>query len=226
MPMRLLVAEDNQDLAEALVAFLERSQFCVDVVHNGQDAFAYAATGAYDAVILDVMMPRMSGFEVVARLREDGAATPVMMLTARGQTGDRIEGFNAGADDYLPKPFSPDELLARLRALLRRPGEYKPTTIVFGDLSLDCTTRLLTCGREGVRLSGREFQILELMMRSPSAPLAAEAIFDRVWGSSGDADISVVWVHVSNLRKALASVGSDVSIVAKRGLGYLLESGA
>ena len=224
--MKLLIAEDEVDLAEALTAFFEKNQFTVDAVHDGQDAYDYARAGDYDAVILDVMMPKLNGIQVLRRLREEGYSAPVMMLTAKAQKDDRVEGFDAGADDYLPKPFAPDELLARVRALLRRAGDYKPTVLSFGDLSLDCAAGLLTCGREAVRLSGREFQVMELFLRSPKVIFSADKVMERIWGWDSDAEVSVVWVHISNLRKKLRSIGSRVSIRAVRGMGYVLEEEA
>ena len=221
--MRLLIAEDELDLAEVLTAFLEKNQYTVDAVHDGAAALDYAVTGAYDAVILDIMMPKLDGLEVLTRLRDAGVSTPVMLLTARGEKDDRVAGFNAGADDYLPKPFAPDELLARVRAMLRRTGDYKPTVLRFGDLELDCGSSTLRCGERTERLSGREFQVMELFMRSPRVILSAERIMERVWGWDTEAEINVVWVHISNLRKKLNAAGSAVSIRASRGLGYSLE---
>ena len=224
--MKLLIAEDEVDLAEALTAFFEKNQFTVDAVHDGQDAYDYARAGDYDAVILDVMMPKLNGIQVLRRLREEGYSVPIMMLTAKAQKDDRVEGFDAGADDYLPKPFAPDELLSRVRALLRRAGDYKPTVLAFGDLSLDCAAGLLTCGREAVRLSGREFQVMELFLRAPKVIFSADKLMERIWGWDSDAEVSVVWVHISNLRKKLKSIGSHVSIRAVRGMGYVLEEEA
>ena len=224
--MKLLIAEDERDLAEALTAFFEKNQFTVDAVYNGQDAYDYAIAGGYDAVILDVMMPKLNGIEVLRRLRLDAFSAPVMMLTAKAEKDDRVEGFDAGADDYLPKPFAPDELLSRVRALLRRAGDYKPTVLTFGDLALDCAAGTLSCGRETVRLSGREFQVMELLMRSPRMLFSAERIMEQVWGWESEAEISVVWVHISNLRKKLRAIGSAVTVRAVRGMGYLLEDGA
>lgn len=223
MEMKLLIAEDELDLAEALTVFFEKNQFTVDAVHDGQDAYDYASNGGYDAVILDVMMPKMDGIEVLRRLRADGFSAPVMMLTAKGEKDDRVLGFDVGADDYLPKPFAPDELLSRVRALLRRTGDYKPTVLTFGDLALDCAAGTLTCGRGMVRLSGREFQVMELFMRSPRMLLTADHIMEQVWGWDSDAEVSVVWVHISNLRKKLKTIGSTVSVRAIRGMGYMLE---
>ena len=224
--MKLLIAEDELDLAEALTVFFEKNQFTVDAVHNGFDAYEYAVTGEYDVIVLDVMMPKMNGVEVLQRLRAEGVSTPVMMLTAKAQTGDRIAGFNAGADDYLPKPFEPDELICRVRAMLRRSGSYQPAVLTVGDVRLDTGTGTLECGSEAVRLSGREFQVMELFMRSPGIVLSAERIMERVWGWDNDAEINVVWVNISNLRKKLRAIGSRVTLQANRGLGYALEESA
>ena len=221
--MRLLIAEDELDLAEALSVFFEKNHFSVDAVHNGFDAYEYGVTGAYDAIILDVMMPKMDGIQVLERLRSEGVKTPIMMLTAKGEKNDRITGFNAGADDYLPKPFDPDELLSRVRAILRRSEAYQPTLLRCGDLTLDPASGALTCGAHTVRLNGREFQVMELFMRSPRQVFSAERIMEKVWGWDAEAEINVVWVNISNLRKRLKTVGSRVQLRANRGLGYALE---
>ena len=207
-----------------MTAFLEKNQYTVDAVHDGATALDYAGTGDYDAIILDIMMPKLDGLQVLTRLRDMGIAAPVMLLTAKGEKDDRVVGFNAGADDYLPKPFAPDELLARVRAMLRRTGDYKPTVLRFGSLELDCGSSTLQCGERTERLSGREFQVMELFMRNPQVILPAERILERVWGWDAQAEISVVWVHISNLRKKLACVGADAVIRASRGLGYSLEA--
>ena len=221
--MHLLIAEDELDLAEALTVFFEKNHFTVDAVHNGFDAYEYAATGAYDAVILDVMMPKMDGIQVLERLRSEGCSTPIMMRTAKGQKNDRITGFNAGADDYLPKPFDPDELLSRVRAMLRRGTAYQPSVLSYGDVTLDPATGLLERGGQSLRLSGREFQVMELFLRNPRQVFSAERIMERVWGWDNAAEINVVWVNISNLRKKLKSIGSRLSLKANRGLGYVLE---
>lgn len=206
------------------MGFFEKNQFTVDAVGEGLSAYEYAAAGAYDAIILDVMMPRLSGVEVLQKLREEGVKTPVMMLTAKAQKADRITGFNAGADDYLPKPFEPDELICRVRAMLRRGGDYTPVVLSFGDVRLDIGSGLLQCGEETVRLSGREFQVMELLMRHPRQVFSAERIMERVWGFDSEAEINVVWVHISHLRKKLKAIGSGVTVYANRGLGYGLEA--
>ena len=224
--MKLLIAEDERDLADALTVLLERNKYAVDTVYNGRDAYEYARTGEYDGVILDIMMPQLTGLQVVTRLREDGVPTPVMLLTAKGQKDDRITGFDAGADDYLPKPFATDELLARIRALLRRSGDYKSTVLALGTLSLDCGSGVLSDTGGNARLSGREFQIMELFMRSPSMIISADRIIERVWGWESDTEVCSVWVHISNLRKKLRSIDSAVEINAVRGMGYVLEAKA
>ena len=221
--MKLLIAEDELDLAEALTALFVKNQFTVDTVNDGQDAYDYGVTGEYDAIILDVMMPKMNGIEVLKKLRDKGIATPIMMLTAKGEKDDRITGFDSGADDYLPKPFAADELISRVRALLRRSGGYTNTVLTYGDLKLDTAAGMLSCGQKEVRLSGKEFQVMELFMRSPKVLMSADKLMERIWGWESDSEINVVWVHISNLRKKLSSIDSDVSIRAVRGMGYVLE---
>lgn len=221
--MRLLIAEDELDLAEALTVFFQKNHFSVDAVNDGADAYEYASSGEYDAIILDVMMPKMNGIDVLRRLRAEGIKTPVMMLTAKGMKDDRITGFNAGADDYLPKPFEPDELICRVRAMLRRSDNYRPSALEFGDVTLDPSTGLLACSGRSVRLSGREYQVMELFMRSPNIVFSADKNMERVWGWDSDAEINVIWMHISNLRKKLRSIGSKITIRAVRGLGYALE---
>ena len=169
------------------------------------------------------MSPGKTDSNLFRRLRAEGFSAPVMMLTAKAEKDDRVEGFDAGADDYLPKPFAPDELLSRVRALLRRAGAYTPTVLRFGGLTLDCSAGLLSCGTESVRLSGREFQVMELLMRSPRQLFSADKIMERVWGWDNEAEINVVWVNISNLRKKLRAIGSRVTLRANRGLGYVLE---
>jgi DNA-binding response OmpR family regulator len=222
--MRILIAEDELDLAEALTAFLEKNQYVVDAVHDGATAYDYASTTDYDALILDIMMPKMDGLQLLKKLRQEGNTTPVMMLTARGERDDRIAGFDAGADDYLPKPFYTDELLARLKAILRRGGELKTAILHFGDLEMDCDAGTIKCGDRMERLSGREYQVMELFMRSPKVILSAERIMERIWGWETESEINVVWVHISNLRKKLKAIGSKVTIRSSRGLGYVLEA--
>lgn len=224
--MRILIAEDEPDLAEALSVLFEKNQFSADVVNDGLSAYEYAESGEYDAIVLDIMMPGADGIEVLKRLRRDGVNTPVMMLTAKAQKDDRITGFNSGADDYLPKPFEPDELICRVRAMLRRGGEYKPTLLRFGDIALDPGLCTLSCKDNSVRLSGKEFQLAEMFMRSPRMVFSADRIMEKLWGWDSEAEINVVWVHISNLRKKLRQIGSRTIIRANRGLGYAMEEKA
>lgn len=221
--MKLLIAEDDLDLAEVLKAFFEKNQFTADTVHDGFSAYEYASSGAYDAIILDVMMPKMNGIEVLKKLREEKIITPVMMLTAKGEKNDRILGFDSGADDYLPKPFEPDELISRVRAMLRRTSDYKPSILSFSDISLDPSAGILSCNNNQIKLSAKEYGVMELFLRSPKTVISADKIMERVWGWDSESEINVVWVHISNLRKKLFSVGSKVNINVNRGLGYILE---
>ena len=221
--MRILIAEDEPDLRDALTVFLEKNNFTVDSVEDGISAYEYATAGGYDAIILDVMMPGIDGFEALKRMRKAGVNAPVMMLTARSGKDDRISGFNLGADDYLPKPFDPDELICRVRAMLRRGGEYTPTVLSFGDLEFNCDNGNLSCRERSVRITGREFQLMELFMRHPNIVFSTDKIMEKLWDVESEAQINVVWVHISNLRKKLAGLCSSVSINVRRGLGYVLE---
>lgn len=221
--MRLLVAEDDIDLAEALTALLEKERFSVDTVFDGESAYDYAVGENYDGLILDIMMPKCDGIEVLKRLRRENVNTPVMMLTAKGEKEDRITGFNAGADDYLPKPFDPDELIARLRAMLRRGCDYTPANLSFCGTELDYSTYMLKCADKQIRLSNKEFQIAEAFMRNPKTVISAERLMEKIWGRNSDAEINVVWVNVSNVRKKLKTIDSKVTVKANRGTGYVLE---
>lgn len=221
--MRLLLAEDERELSRALVTILEHNNYSVDAVFNGADALDWALTQNYGGIILDVMMPSMSGFEVLAALRRQGVQTPVLLLTARAAVDDRIEGLDLGADDYLTKPFAMGELLARIRAMTRRRPELSPSRLHFGDLALDRVTLELYCNDAAQRLGNKEYQILELLMEHPNRPMAAERLMGLIWSADSEADVSVVWVYISNLRKRLAAMGSHVTIRAIRGSGYTLE---
>jgi len=224
MEMRLLLADDEKELTDALSMILNYNKFTTDCVYNGQDALDYAMSGEYDGIILDVMMPRMDGVEVLRRLRQAGITTPVLMLTAKSQLRDKVEGLDAGADDYLPKPFETEELLARIRAMARRGSAvFTPDTLIFGDLSLDRKSFELKCGGESVRLANKEFQMMELMMTNPKVVISTERFMDRVWGFDSDSEMNVVWAYVSYLRKKLQTLGSRVELTALRGRGYMLE---
>ncbi|HIS67858.1 MAG TPA: response regulator transcription factor [Candidatus Gallacutalibacter stercoravium] len=221
--MRLLVAEDEKELANALAAILKHSKYAVDVVYNGRDALDYGLTQNYDGILLDIMMPGMDGLSALQQLRAQGVKTPVLLLTAKAELDDRILGLDTGADDYLTKPFAMGELLARIRAMLRRREGFAPDILSFGDIQLNRQSYELTGPQGSLRLSGKEFQMLEMLLEAPARLIPAELFMQRVWGYDAEAEISVVWVYISSLRKKLGAVGSQVSIKAARGIGYTLE---
>mgnify|MGYP005897678117 CR=1 FL=1 len=222
--MRLLIAEDERDLAEALSVFFEKNQFTVDTVYNGFDAYEYASTGEYDAAILDVMMPKLDGFQVARQVRADRCTTPILMLTARSDIEDRIQGLNAGADYYLTKPFEPRELIACVRALSRRTPEIREDeNLTCGDLRLELTALTLWRGEENVRLSRKECDLLELLIRNRKLVLSKESILVKIWGYESEAEDNNVEVYIGFLRKKLNSIGSNVTIAAVRRMGYRLE---
>ena len=222
--LKILVVDDESRMRKLVRDFLEKQNFDVLEAGDGSEALdIFFEHQDIALIILDVMMPKMNGIEVLKKLREQGIKTPIMMLTAKIQKDDRILGFNSGADDYLPKPFEPDELICRVRAMLRRSENYKPDILSYGDLLLNTANGTLSCGQQSIRLSGREFQLMELFMRSPGNVFSADHIMERIWGFESDAEINVVWVHISNLRKKLKSIGSTVSVYANRGMGYVLE---
>ena len=223
--MKLLFAEDDRDLCRAVKALLEHSGYTVDVVHNGRDAVDYAEAGCYDGLILDWMMPEESGIDALKRIRSGGNAVPCLMLTALDAVEDRVAGLDAGADDYLPKPFATSELLARVRAMLRRRADYAPDVARFGDIELDRAGMELRCGGRSARLTNKAFQLMELLVAHPSAVHRIDQIMERVWGWDSDAESSVVWVNISLLRKKLQELGAHVEIRATRGVGYSLVDG-
>ncbi len=224
--MRLLYAEDERALSEAVSDILTYHKYSVDVVDNGKDALDYALLQHYDAIILDIMLPGMDGLTVVQELRQHGCSVPVLLLTAKGEVEDRIAGLDAGADDYLPKPFAMNELLARVRALLRRRENYVPDSVKVGDLVLDHARACLCCGAKTEALSKLEYQLMDLFIRHPGMVFSTQQLLEQVWGNESEADVGAVWVYISYLRKKLATIGSGMSIRCKRGLGYLLEEKA
>ncbi|MCR5663670.1 MAG: response regulator transcription factor [Oscillospiraceae bacterium] len=221
--MKLLYAEDELAMSEAVTDVLTYHKYIVDAVYDGADALYYAEHERYDGIILDVMMPKMSGLEVLRELRKRGVRTPVLLLTAKGQLEERIEGLDAGADDYLPKPFAMGELLARVRAMLRRREEFTPDVLTLGNLSLNLQSCTLSVGEQSAVLPKLEFQMLELLLLNKGIYLSTEDLLTRIWGYDTEAEIGVVWVYISYLRKRLASMGANVELRAKRGLGYTLE---
>lgn len=221
--MKLLLAEDDRDIARAVATLLERSNYTVDVVYNGNDALDYLTAGDYDAAVMDIMMPGKSGLEAVREARSQGVRIPIMMLTAMDEVDDRINGLDAGADDYLPKPFAGGELLARVRALLRRTESYTPDVLVYRDLTLDRNSYRLSCGNQSVNLGNKGFQMMEMLMRNPGSVISVEQFMEHIWGWDTEVEINVVWVNISQLRKALARLESQVEIRVVRGAGYTLS---
>ena len=220
--MKILIIEDEKLLADSIKAMLERKGFQVEVAYDGEEGAQYAELGIYDLLILDVMMPKMDGFAVARQVRKNRCNTPILMLTARSDVQDRIEGLNAGADYYLTKPFDSRELLASINALLRRQAG-QVNEMVFGNTSLDLSTGMLLRDGKSVRLSAKEFDVMRFLMQSGPRNISKAVILSRVWGLESDAVENNVEVYVACLRKKLSSIGSDVRIVAIRGLGYHLE---
>lgn len=221
--MRLLFAEDEEELSNALVAILRHSSYTVDAVYDGEEALDYGLSGNYDGIILDIMMPKMEGTQVLKKLREAGITTPILFLTAKSEVDDRIKGLDLGADDYLTKPFDMGELLARIRAMTRRKSDFTQVALTCGNLKLDRNTyELSTDLHEGIRLAGREFQMMEMLMTSPGRVISVDTFMDRIW-ADGEADINIVWVYISNLRKKLAALESTAEIKAARGVGYSIH---
>ena len=221
--MKLLLAEDEIAMSEAVVDILTYHKYSVDAVYNGADALEYALTGQYDGVIMDIMMPKMDGIEALKKLRAAGCAVPVLLLTAKAEVEDRIRGLDAGADDYLPKPFAMGELLARVRAMLRRRENYTPDVVRVGDIELDQSRNLLKRGKDTQPLSALEYRLMELFALNPGICFSAGALLERIWGLDSDAEEGSVWVYISYLRKKLAKLGASVKIQSRRGVGYSLE---
>ena len=224
--MRLLLAEDDPKLLKSLKHIFETNKFSVDIVSNGEDALHYALSDEYDGLILDIMMPRLDGIEVLKRLRKEKVTTPALFLTARTEVSQRVEGLDAGADDYLPKPFSTSELLARVRAMLRRKDNYVPDLLAYKEVILNRSTYELCYDGSMQTLSRKEFQITEMMMQQPHTIISTEQFMTHIWGWDANVDTSVVWVHISNLRKKIAAIKAPIEIRFVRNAGYMLEDRA
>lgn len=220
--MRILYAEDEVALARAVAKILERNNYTVDVVHNGLDALDYLQNGNYDIAILDIMMPKMDGITLLRRLRATGITIPIIMLTAKTEIDDKVLGLDSGANDYLTKPFDTKELLARIRVLTRgqRPVD---STIQFGNISLDRTTFALSSASGSFRLANKEFQMMEILMSNPKILVSSEQFMEKIWGYDANAEINVVWVYISYLRKKLNALHADIQIKSTRNAGYTLE---
>ena len=221
--MRILLAEDERSLSRAMMALLERNHYSADAVYDGEEALAYLECGNYDALILDLMMPKLDGLSVLRRLREGGNRIPVLTLTAKSEVDDKVLGLDTGANDYLTKPFSTPELMARIRAMTRSQTTQATSRLTFGNITLDQTTFELSSPSSSVRLTNKEFQMMELLMRNPRQRISSERFLERIWGYDSDVELNVVWVYLSYLRKKLAALQADVQIKAFRNAGYALE---
>ncbi len=221
--MKLLYAEDEISMSEAVVDILTYRKYSVDAVYDGADALAYAEAEQYDGIILDIMMPKLSGLEVLEQLRRKGNNTPILLLTAKAEIEDRIQGLDMGADDYLPKPFAMGELLARVRAMLRRKENFTPDILKVGNLSLNMQRYELSCNGQSFVLPKLEYQLIELLMLNKGIYLSTEDLLTKVWGYDTDAELGTVWVYISYLRKRLTALSANVVIRAKRNVGYTLE---
>ena len=222
--MRLLLAENEPKLLKSLTHIFESNKFVVDGVDNGEDALNYALSGEYDGLMLDIMMPKLDGVEVLRELRKKGITTPALFLTARTEVWQRVEGLDAGADDYLSKPFSTSELLARVRAMLRRKDNYTPDLLNYNEVMLNRSTYELIYQDNIKILSRKEFQIAEMMMQKPQSIITTEQFMTHIWGWDTNVDTSVVWVHISNLRKKIEAIGAPIEIRFVRSAGYKLEN--
>lgn len=222
--MRLLLAEDERSLSKALKAILEGNHYSVDAVYDGVEALAYLEAGNYDALILDIMMPKLDGLSVLRRLRSGGNHIPILMLTAKSEVEDKVLGLDSGANDYLAKPFSTRELLARIRAMTRNRTSQSDVLLQMGNITLNCASFELSSPNGRLRLPNKEYQMLELLLRSPSSLISAERFLEVIWGYDSDVETNVVWVHISRLRKKLTELGADVEIMASRNAGYYLRS--
>ena len=221
--MRILIAEDDPKLLKSLVHIFKLNHYSADGVDNGNDAYDFASSGDYDGLVLDIMMPGMDGVTLLKKLREKSITTPTLFLTAKTEVDQRIEGLDAGADDYLPKPFSTGELLARVRAMLRRKDHFTPDVLTFASLSLDRSTYEIVYDGKQQTLSGKEFQVMEMLMQYPNMIVTAEQLITHIWGWDANVDMSVVWVHISNIRKKIDALGAPVCIKFVRNAGYTLE---
>lgn len=222
--MKLLLVEDEIPLADALSEILKRNKYSVDAVYDGEDGLEYAKTGLYDCIVLDIMLPRMDGIQVLRKLRAAGFSTPVMLLTAKSEVEDIISGLDCGADDYLTKPFSTGELLARIRALTRRTGDVIPDCYQFHDLKLNMRSYALSTDSNSIKLSLKEYQIMEMLIANPRQIIPKERIIEKIWGFEKDVEYNNIEVYISFLRKKLSAISSTVQIKTARSIGYSLEA--
>ncbi|MDO5132940.1 MAG: response regulator transcription factor [Eubacteriales bacterium] len=222
--MKLLLAEDDRDMARGVSTLLTRSGYTVDTVYNGNDALIYLRNGDYNGAVLDIMMPGLSGLEVLTAVRREGMTVPILLLTAMGEVEDRIEGLESGADDYLPKPFDGGELIARVRAMLRRTENYTPDIVSAGDLKLDRNSSKLSCGKKSTVLNNKSFQVMEMLILNTGRIISVNEFMTHIWGWDSEAEVNVVWVNISSLRRQMEKIGSRMQIRSIRNAGYVLES--
>lgn len=221
--MRLLLAEDEKALSKALVTILERNNYSVDPVYDGEAALEYLEADNYDGVILDIMMPKVDGITVLKKVRSKGNLIPILLLTAKSEVEDKVLGLDTGANDYLTKPFNSQELLARIRAMTRTQTMQTNSKLQMGNVTLDCATFELSTAMGSFRLANKEFQMLELLMSNPKKLIASERFMEKIWGYDSEAEMNVVWVYISYLRKKLTALHADIQIKAARNAGYSLE---
>ena len=221
--MRILIAEDEATINKALKVMLEKNKYTVDSVYDGQSALNYIENTTYDVIVLDIMMPIKSGMEVLKTIRNNDINTPVLFLTAKSEISDRVNGLEAGADDYLPKPFDANEFLARVKALSRRSNSYISSILSIGNTTLDLNSYILKTQDGEIKLNNKEFQLLELFLRNPKRVFSSELLMEKVWDIDSSADIDVVWTYIGFLRRKLKQVGSNLEIKTIRGAGYALE---
>lgn len=221
--MRLLLAEDEKSLSHALVTILEKSHYSVDAVYDGQEALEYLESEAYDGLILDIMMPKVDGITVLKTIREQGNKIPVLILSAKSEIEDKVDGLDAGANDYLAKPFDARELLARIRVITRVNTESNDSLIRFGHVTLNRKTYVLKGEKAEFKLANKEFQMMELLMANPHQVLSTDRIFEKIWGYESDTEINIVWVYIAYLRKKLVKMHADIEIKAHRNVGYSVE---
>lgn len=221
--MRLLLAEDEKSLSHALVTILEKSHYSVDAVYDGQEALEYLESEAYDGLILDIMMPKVDGITVLKTIRKQGNKIPVLILSAKSEIEDKVDGLDAGANDYLSKPFDARELLARIRVITRVNTESNDSLIRFGHVTLNRKTYVLKGEKAEFKLANKEFQMMELLMANPHQVLSTDRIFEKIWGYESDTEINIVWVYIAYLRKKLVKMHADIEIKAHRNVGYSVE---
>ncbi len=221
--MRILLAEDERSLSRAIIALLEKHNYSADAVYDGQEALDYLEAENYDAVILDIMMPKLDGLSVLRILRERGSQIPVLLLTAKSEVEDKVTGLDSGANDYLTKPFATAELLARIRAMTRTQSAQTDSRMSFGNITLDQTTYELSSPSGSFRLANKEYQMMELLLRNPHQLIPSERFLEKIWGYDSDVELNVVWVYISYLRKKLTALQADIQIKATRNAGYSLE---